>query len=233
MFKNILDFCFPNYTCLICGGELNAPKNPYFCDQCAGELVVNTEPLSLRGSKEKQYFNRAHAAFIYGGEAASLVMRLKYNSETDIAEALSPYMVAVAIHNKLATDKQKPDFIMPVPLSVKRLRKRGYNQALVLARELCVHLKTAGIEIPVAEDILTRTKATEVQKHMTIEERAKNIKGAFAIVSTTQTDALKGKRILLVDDVFTSGSTANECAKVLRAAGAARVDVLTIAAVVL
>ena len=273
----MIDFCFPNHTCIVCRAELNAPANRYFCANCAKDFVINTEPLLLRDPEAKQHFTRAHAAFIYGGEIANLIMRFKYNNEADIAEALAPFMAATAIHGGLITAKQKPDMIIPVPLSAKRFRKRGYNQAQALATELSAHLATAGFTIPVAENILIRTKTTEAQKHMTVAERSQNLRGAFALApnatasgvpnatvsdvnvsgvatvaaaasfvkplakahrsqalgNTSSTgNSLKGKRILLVDDVFTSGATANECAKTLRAAGAARTDVLTIAAAV-
>ena len=221
MLKDILDFCFPNYTCLVCGRELNAPKNPYFCDKCAEEFFVNTEPLSIRNTKATQHFKTAHSAFVYAGDITNLILRFKYNSEADIAEAVAPYMAAVAIKHKI-----NADIIVPVPLSAKRFRTRGYNQALFLATELGKYLS-----LPAVDNVLTRIKTTEAQKHMTVAERTKNLDGAFEI--SKQSPDMTGKRVLLVDDVFTSGSTANECAKVLRAAGVTRVDVLTIAAAVL
>jgi ComF family protein len=105
--------------------------------------------------------------------------------------------------------------VIPVPLHRARLRSRGYNQALQLARQIGRQL-----DVPVAADLLRRTRATAPQQGLTAAARHGNLRGAFAVHRP-----LGGQRVLLVDDVMTTGTTARECAAALRAAGAASVDV--------
>jgi ComF family protein len=113
---------------------------------------------------------------------------------------------------------------VPVPLSAQRQKSRGYNQAELLAVELA---KILGLSY--ANDVLFRVKPTEAQKKMTIARRAANLKNAFTVMNK---EKFYGRKIILTDDVFTSGATVNECAKVLIKSGAREVIVLTIAAVV-
>jgi ComF family protein len=113
------------------------------------------------------------------------------------------------------------DVIVPVPLHPERLRWRGYNQALLLARRVGKRLKR-----PVDGFSLTRTRNTQPQVELRESERRRNVTGAFAVVEGSR---LQGKKILLVDDVYTSGATAGECARVLTESGAENVSVLTLA----
>ena len=113
------------------------------------------------------------------------------------------------------------DFLVPVPLHRKRLRERGFNQALLLAKEL-----SRRTEIPYQGRMLQKRKATPPQVQLNGGEREKGIKGAFHI---TDREGVEGKTILLIDDVYTTGATVNECSKVLIRGGAKRVDVLTLA----
>lgn len=114
-----------------------------------------------------------------------------------------------------------PDIILPVPLHPKRLRWRGFNQALVLARVIGRRW-----QIPVDPFILVRSRETPPQTQLSEKERRKNVRGAFSLNSRK---TVKGRIILLVDDVYTSGATVNECSRVLRRAGAKEVYVLTLA----
>jgi len=200
---------------------MNGPQNPYLCDECAATLPVNTTPVTYKDAKAAQYFNRGFAAFEYGQPIVNLILKLKYSAEGDTALAVAPFMAAAYLHHNKSVPNDA--VLVPVPLSKKRERQREYNQALLLAKELSPILGLA-----VADKALIRTKATEAQKHMTVAQRAANLKNAFAIA---RVEDVLGKYIILVDDVFTSGATANECARVLREAGAHSVDVLTIAAV--
>lgn len=112
------------------------------------------------------------------------------------------------------------DLIMPVPLHPRRLRERGYNQSLMLSRQLGRAWK-----VGVSVESLRRHRWTEPQTMLSANDRRKNIKGAFSWAGSSPAD----KKVLLVDDVYTSGSTANECARVLKKHGAITVDVLTLA----
>ena len=114
-----------------------------------------------------------------------------------------------------------PDLLLPVPLHRQRLRERGFNQALLLVKDLS---RRTGI--PCDKRILQKKKPTLPQVNLSGPEREKGVRGAFQI---TEKEKLKGKLILLVDDVYTTGATVNECSKVLMAGGAERVDVFTLA----
>jgi ComF family protein len=116
---------------------------------------------------------------------------------------------------------RKPDVIIPVPLHRSRLRSRGFNQAVLLGE-----LFSSRLSIPMQLDGLERIRPTEPQIELSAEDRRNNVKGAFAV---KRPDRIQGKRILLLDDVMTTGSTVNECAKVLNKAGADAVIVATIA----
>ena len=110
---------------------------------------------------------------------------------------------------------------MPVPLHPRRLRTRGYNQAALLSKFLG---SRAGI--PVAYELLTRARETRPQTRLSREQRLANVRGAFLVADA---EAVSGRRILLVDDVFTTGTTLDECALALKRAGAARIAALTVA----
>lgn len=133
--------------------------------------------------------------------------------------SLGPHLGAwMASRLRIASDM---DYVMPVPLHRSRLRFRGFNQSLLLAYHIS---ESSGINL--SYDNLVRIRATRPQVELSGEERIKNIKGAFGL--RRPADAAD-KRILLIDDVFTTGATLNECATVLKAAGAAYVSALTLA----
>lgn len=113
------------------------------------------------------------------------------------------------------------DLLIPVPLHPKRLRERGFNQALLLAKEL-----SRRTQIPYQGRILKKKKPTPPQVQLNAGERERGVKGAFHL---TDREGVEGKTILLIDDVYTTGATVNECSKVLIRGGARRVDVLTLA----
>ncbi len=113
------------------------------------------------------------------------------------------------------------DLVMPVPLHRKRLIQRGFNQALLLS-----HGVGSAFGIPLSVDNLVRSRYTMPQVELSGEERIKNVAGAFAI---RRPEEVEGKSVLIVDDVFTSGATMNECAATLKEGGAARVTALTLA----
>ncbi len=117
-------------------------------------------------------------------------------------------------------DLNIPDLILPVPLHIKRLRQRGFNQALLLARKIFPEDKEK-----IQFDILLRQADTPTQTGLSGKERRKNLKNAFIIKRPSE---ITGKNILILDDVFTTGSTCNECAQALKKAGAAKVEILTV-----
>ena len=160
----------------------------------------------------------ARALGYYEGPLQEAIHRWKYRERLSLTAIFGEWMAdALRRHWGDAS----PDFLIPVPLHRARLRERGFNQALLLARELS---RRTGI--PCGQRILLKGKPTLPQVNLSGSEREKGVRGAFQM---TDRGCLKGKSILLVDDVYTTGATVNECSKVLMSGGAGRVDVLTLA----
>jgi len=169
--------------------------------------------------KKKWHFARARSVFCYDDAAVELVLKLKYNSEGDVAKFVAPFLGEAIKQYKI-----EADVIIPVPLTPRRTRERGYNQAGLIAVEI-----SKLINVPVVDDFLVRVKHTKAQKKMTLKERQENLKGAFEIKPPYTT--IKDKRVLLVDDVLTTGTTVDECARVMKKAKPKSIEVLTIASV--
>jgi ComF family protein len=160
----------------------------------------------------------ARAFGVYDGSLLEAIHRFKYTGKTPLSRPLS--LLARETFCQFWGEKAI-DLLIPVPLHVKRLRDRGFNQALLLAKRWA-KLENLSLD-PFA---LLRTRWTEPQTSLSRNERKKNIKGAFAV---KEPESVRGERLLLVDDVYTTGATVNECARVLMNAGAEFVDVLTLA----
>ncbi|HRF10333.1 MAG TPA: ComF family protein, partial [Xanthobacteraceae bacterium] len=153
--------------------------------------------------------------------ARDLVHLLKYGDRLDLVQPFSQWMARTG-----GEILQECDALIPVPLHWTRLFQRRFNQSAALAQAIARQKNIA-----VIDDVLLRVRATPPQVGLAREERARNVHGAFSIAQAERAK-VKGKRIVLVDDVLTTGATANACARVLRRAGAARIDVLTLARVV-
>lgn len=166
-------------------------------------------------------YNRARAAIVYDDASRDFVLGFKHGDKTESVAAMVPWLKTAGI--ELLRDA---DMLVPVPLHRLRLLKRRYNQAALMAFAL-----TKATGIPTLPDMLLRPRSTPPQGHLSIAERAKNVRRAFT-VHPRMNDRIAGKRILLIDDVYTTGATVNECAKILVDAGALGVDVLTLARVV-
>ncbi|MFO7709140.1 MAG: ComF family protein [Desulfobacterales bacterium] len=211
-----------------CAGCLQAivPLAPPLC-ACCGTAVSGAgvpNPLCTHCREHPPAFDRARAAFAYEGSLREVVQCLKYRGKTRLARPLGRLMHAV-----YRSFWQPPtvDLILPVPLHRRRLRERGFNQALLLAR--CWPAAAGGACVPVDCGILARTRATAPQAGLDRRGRRSNITGAFSV---RRPDRVQGRYLLLVDDVITTGATVGECARVLKESGAARVDVLALARVI-
>jgi ComF family protein len=159
---------------------------------------------------------RALAAF--EGSVQGAIHRWKYEGKTHLTPFFADWM-AEGLNRYW--ERNSLDLLIPVPLHPQRLRERGFNQALLLAEELS---RRTGI--PYLKTILKKRKPTLPQVNLSGLEREKGLKGAFHV---TEKEELLGKSVLLVDDVYTTGATVNECSKVLVKEGAQKVDVLTLA----
>lgn len=166
-------------------------------------------------------YDRARAAARYGDVARDLVHLLKYGDRLDLARPLGRWMARAGA--ELLADA---DALVPVPLHWSRLWQRRFNQSAALAQAIS---SISGV--PVADHILARDQATPPQVGLTKSERASNVQGAFSVPKSARID-VKGRKLVVIDDVLTSGATANACARVLRRAGASRIDVLVLARVV-
>lgn len=174
-------------------------------------------------------FSRARSAVYYDGEAADAIMRFKYSWKTELAPVLGRLASLAAVattdagstvakDNRAVKDKW---VVVPVPLHGKRLAERGFNQSLVLARSIARSL-SLGLDYRA----LKRIRHTQPQVELKGTARAINVKGAFAVDDES---LLRGRGVLLVDDVYTTGATVKECARVIKKAGAGEVVVATIA----
>jgi ComF family protein len=163
-------------------------------------------------------YDRARAALAYDDASRPLVTRFKYGDRLE-GRALFARLMAHAGEPLL----RGADFILPVPLHPLRLLKRRFNQAAILAQTLA-----AETGVPCRPDVLRRTRRTPPQVGLSPAGRQRNVAHAFAV----REGLVKGSAVVLIDDVLTTGATAEACAKVLRRAGALRVDVLTLARVV-
>ncbi|MBW1720284.1 MAG: ComF family protein [Deltaproteobacteria bacterium] len=191
-------------VCAVCGQPFHGPQGTdHTCGQCI---------------KNPPSFDTARSVFQYHGPVRTLIHRIKYKDDGHALRALS----SLAMEYMLL-DNLKPDMVIPVPLHSKRLRKRGFNQSLRLARRIFTH-------IPLGIDILTRTLNTKPQAELSMKERPGNVRNAFEVASPLP----KGvKTILLVDDVYTTGATVRACAKTLKKAGARKVHVFAVARTVI
>lgn len=166
-------------------------------------------------------YDRARAAARYGDVARDLVHLLKYGDRLDLARPLGRWMARAGA--ELLADA---DALVPVPLHWSRLWQRRFNQSAALAQAIS---SISGV--PVADHILARDQATPPQVGLTKSERASNVQGAFSVPESARID-VKGRKLIVIDDVLTSGATASACARVLRRARASRIDVLVLARVV-
>lgn len=165
-------------------------------------------------------FSRARAAVSYEGVARGMVLSLKFGDRTELAPTMARWMMRVGA--ELLADA---DAVVPVPLHRARFLRRRFNQSAELARALC---RLSGRDF--LPDAVVRVRATRHQAGLAAREREANVRGAFAVPARAEI-GVRGRRVLVVDDVYTTGMTVSAVARALRRAGAAQVDVLTFARV--
>ena len=192
------------------------------CRKCGGLLRSGAAAGFLCGSciRRPPPWDHARSVVRYGPEVRQLLLRLKYQADTTVLPALS-----TIVHPVLTTFDHSWDYVLPVPLHRTRLQRRGMNQALSLATILF-----PGAEKRIDPHLLQRKRATSPQTGLDGADRRRNLRGAFEIAESR---SLVGARVVIVDDVFTTGTTMMECARVVRRAGVAEIGVITLARVVM
>ncbi len=215
----------------------------YCCPECMRTFTVISSPLcsccgimfkSRQGQNhfcgdcitQPKKFRIARAAVANNQQLMTIIHRFKYAGKIQIAGLLGGLMLNAY---RRFWDQEKFDLVLPVPLHTKKFRKRGFNQSYLLIHSWKSISNPSAVElsaIPVSTNVLIKNKATLPQTGLGRQQRLKNIKGAFRVRVPEKVNA---KKVLLIDDVYTTGATVNECARVLLKAGAEIIDVLTVA----
>ena len=203
--------------CPTCWGAMEWLGNSG-CQQCGLPLEGTEADICGRCLADPPKLDRMRAAVAYDDLPRSIALRLKYGGKVALARTMARYMTP------LKGDWENGSVVIPVPLHRWRLWRRGFNQSTLVAQELS---KSWGLTTE--SRLLRRVKRTRPLKGMNHAQRRKAVAGAFALADA---DRIKGRTVILVDDVLTSGSTAEACAKVLRRAGASRIELICWARVV-
>lgn len=231
--KICLDFLLPP-TCPVCKERISEAVG--LCPKCFSKLeFIGTQKCSICGRpldtivpgmavcgsclKDPPPFHQAISILKYNDISKKLILAFKHGDHLELTDLL----IKLISQNSFHIIEQN-DILIPVPLHWTRLQKRKYNQSAIIAQKLAIKYKKT-----YEPETLKRLKATKSQGHLSPQKRKENVKGCFIIKNPAK---IRGKTVLLIDDVYTTGSTVNECAKILLKAGAKQVDVLTLAKVV-
>lgn len=237
IFFNFIDIIYPP-RCHICHNFLpnTGHVNKYFCPVCLKGFLKISSPLCpicgipfdsfseenhLCGNclRRRPFYDALGAPYLYQGSIMDAIHQMKYTGKSYLAKSLGPLLSSFA--SKWIDNSTESLVVMPVPLHPKKLRERGFNQSLLLARAITSILST---ELDFLS--LRRIKYTRPQTGLNSNERKKNVRNAFDLVG--QKD-FKGRSVILVDDVATTGNTMNECARMLKKAGCKKIFCLALA----
>ena len=232
----LLDWLYPRH-CYHCDAPIEPAQGHILCRACYTALVAGRItggvcatcglPMPVPPSEQAmcvscrlqgRNFDAARAFFTYAGPAASVIKSYKFGGDYFLGPR---FLRGVLAQGWLPAGIKAPQAVLPVPLHRRRRRERGYDQALLLARVLARHFRC-----DLVRNALVRTRYTSPQTQVPVTMRWDNVRGAFAVARPR---LVQGRTLLLVDDVLTTGTTADECAKALKKAGAARVQVLALA----
>lgn len=208
----LLDLVYPP-KCVFCGGLLEKGEEG-ICGDCAGKL----EYLGHHGRFKGEFFEEGFSCFGYGGDVRHSIHRFKFGGHKEYAAVYAKCLAEASRGNEAI---ESCDIVTSTPTNARNIKKRGYDHSALLARDFAketgmTYLKT-----------LVKTRETEAMFGLKPDERRANIMGAIDILPVRE--QIEGKTVLLIDDIFTTGATAGECARVLRTGGAGKVFVLTVA----
>lgn len=212
---NILNLIFPP-TCGFCG-EVNTN---FLCNKCKNKYKELKISNINDYSNVPVFFEEHYYAFKYQDEIRNLIIKYKFEEHSYLYKTFSVFI----LQDKIFTEKfiNKYDVIISVPIHNKRMKTRGYNQSKLIAKEIAIN---CGKEY--YDNVIIKSKNIAPQSTLDMLERVKNIKEAFSIGKNSE--KISGKNVALFDDIFTTGSTVNECAKILKKIGANNVGIFTLA----
>lgn len=222
----------PGLSCTLCGHEIDPARQDTLCPECesrirvigtdrcerCGVLCPDLSDLCLKCTYELPHFELARSWADYTGPVRELILAYKESNCRYLSGYLARRLLEVYEQGELS----RPDLVTCVPASRFSARRRGFAHTELLAEEFC---RLAALEF---SPVIERVKETSPQKSVRHRDREENVKSSFSVGSEAE---IKGKKILIIDDLKTTGATVNECADVLKRAGAARVEVLTCASV--
>ncbi len=228
-----LDLIYPSKTiCYMCGGTQEKDAKYSLCHNCYNNLpfipehhcvkcgiplrMVEDGPICRQCANSNYYFDRAISTVKYEKDVKTLIYKLKYSNHTYLAKTIG-YIMA----DRLEQEGIEIDIIVPVPLYKNKEKERGFNQSTLIGKYI-----SEKTNIPLIVDSCVRIKNTKVMYNLTKRERLENVERAFKV---TDQETIVGRDILLVDDIFTTGSTVNSCSKELVNSGAKSVTVFTFA----
>ena len=201
----------------VCGFCGKLDKNS-LCNKCKIRIQKNAICKIEDYRETTSFFDEHLYLFQYDGEIRNAILNFKFNEQAYIYKT---FLEILKNNEKICTQIKKYDIIMPIPISKKRFKQRGYNQSALIARNLA---KTLNIDYK--ENVLVKIKNNKPQSELGQHERSANVKDVYKLKETKK---VYKKNILLVDDIYTTGSTANECAKVLKENNANIVGIFTLA----
>lgn len=209
--NKILDIIYPP-KCGICG-KIGCKD---ICIKCEKEL--KNEAIFGKDSYIGNYFDTHFYLFKYEGQIRNLLIQYKFNEKAYLYKSFSKFLKK---YEKKLFKNEVYDIIVAVPISKNRLKTRGYNQSELLAREIA---KNFGLKSE--KNIIKKVKNNIAQSTLSKEEREQNVKNVYEAINK---DIIQNKKILLIDDIFTTGATVDECSKILKKNGAEKIDIFTIA----
>ena len=236
MLIRLLDFIYPK-RCPVCD-DIVIPKGKLVCGSCKNILIPLQEPLCYKCGRQiisnsSEYcdtcvsynfsFDKAFSLWPYNSTVKTSLSNFKYKGRREFAEYYADKLYE-DFHTALL--KLNISAVVPVPIHPERLKNRGYNQA-----ELIAEILAKKLDLPIVTDYLIRSKNTLAQKNLDPVSRRKNLREAFRINHNSKFYEIQLKNILLIDDIYTTGSTADACSAVLKEAGTEKVYVLCAASV--
>ena len=226
--EKIINLIYPQ-TCGICG-KIN---NKTICSKCNIQLkkqekigILTKEKLEENSLEMEKNFEELMYIFKYEGQIRELILDYKFNEKSYMYKTFVNFLLK---NKKIFENIKKYDKIIPVPISKKRYKERGYNQSLLIAKEISMQISyetNNNIKLELVNNCLIKTKNIIEQSKLNKEDRQHNIQGVYTLKNGS---ILTNKSILLIDDIYTTGSTVNECSRVLQQAKPNKIGVLVLA----